>query len=721
MKTTLLILFSTCFGLLAQAPPTNGDGSDPALRDAILRAIVRGEPATNADAVSGAAAPVVPVPGAPPATAPANVFARQAAEPPPAAGPGPASVAPQPAFAAQPAAPPAPPEEATNYVDFPGIDINTFLDIYADQVGRTVLKAASLQAPPITLHTEKPLTHTELVEAMKTVMEMNGVTVINLGTNFVQAMMAQEALASPAEFSTTDGKDLPNSGQYIVQIVPLKYVKPSAMVQVLQPFSKTQNLLPLDDNQMLIIRDYAYNVKRMLELVAQVDTEVSSEFQQEVIPIKYAHAEDIANVLSSLGGSVTSGMPGNAGGTPASGGTRGGAPGGGLGGGYGGVNGQVSGTGAPLGGTTSTTATAGSPNQSFQDRLRKAVQGISGGSADFKLFTGVTKILPDSRANALMVFANDSDMKTIKKIVSQLDVILPQVLIEAIIMEVNLDDEQTLGVSYLQGPNPTQSGKFTGIGALNNGSFLSGGNFVSSGTNGASGLPSGLSYAASFGNNFDATVTAIATDSRVNVLSRPRIQTSHGIPAELQVGNTIPYVSQTYGGGLAGGTQSSYQQTFVGIDLQVTPLINSDGLVVMSINQDVEQLGPTTDINGTPVPSTTKRSATATVSVRDRDTVILGGFISSSKTKANSGVPILKDIPILGAAFRSSSDSIQKVELIVLIRPKVLPTPESAAIAARDERNRMPLVKAAERDYRLDENKRLKEADKIVVPDERSN
>ena len=730
VKTTLLILFSTCFGLLAQAPPTNGDGSDPALRDAILRAIVREEPAANGAAVPGATAPaastatapVVPVPGAPPANAPANIFARQAAVPPPAAGPGPATVASQPAVAAQPATPPAPPEEATNFVDFPGIDINTFLDIYADQVGRTVLRAANLTAPPITLHTEKPITHTDLVEAMKTVMEMNGVSIINLSSNMDQALMAQEALASAAEFSTTEGKNLPNSGQYIVQMVPLKYVKPSAMVQVLQPFSKTQNLLPLDDNQMLIIRDYSYNVKRMLELVAQVDTEVSSEFQQEVIPIKYAHAEDIANVLSSLGGSVTSGMPGNAGGTPASGGgSRLGGPAGGLGGGYGGANGQVSGTGAPLGGTTSTTTTASAPNASFQDRLRRAVQGITGGSSDFKLFTGVTKILPDSRANALMVFANDADMKTVKKIVSQLDVILPQVLIEAIIMEVNLDDERNLGVSYLQQNQSTPGNYFKGIGAINNGTFLNRSSFTGLGTNGASALPGGLSYAAAFGNDFDATVTAIATDSRIDVLSRPRIQTSHGIPAELQVGNTIPYVSQTYGGGLAGGTQSSYQQTFVGIDLQVTPLINSDGLVVMSINQDVEQLGPTTDINGTPVPSTTKRSATATVSVRDRDTVILGGFISSSKTKANSGVPVLKDIPGLGALFRSSSDSIQKVELIVLIRPTVLPTPESAAIAARDERNRMPLVKAAERDYRQDENKRLKEADKIVVPDERSN
>ena len=706
VKTTLLILFSTCFGLLAQAPTSTGDGSDPALRDAILRAILRGEPATNAGAASGTVTPATPAFGA---TVPGTVLAQQAAVPPAAPRAGTPPFATQSAFAAQSAEPAALPEEATNDVEFPGIDVNTFLDVYGGLVGRTVLRPAALTAPPITLKTEKPLTHTELVEAMKTILEMNGVTVINLGTNFVQAMNAQDALAAAPEFSTKDGKDLPNSGQYIVQIVPLKFVKPSAMADVLKPFSKTQNLLPLDDNNMLIIRDYSYNVKRMLELVAQVDMEVQGEFQQEVIPIKYAQAEDIANALSSLGGSTTTGIPRSGGG-----GSRGGGPSGGPGGST-----AVGALGSPTGTTTPVSAPSTAPAQSFQQRLRAAVNGISGGSTDFKLFTGVTKILPDERANSLMVFANDADMKTIKKIVGELDVFLPQVLIDSIIMEISLDDETDLGVSYLQ-TAPTTSGKFTGIGALNNGTFLSTSAIQSVGTN-AGGLPGGLSYAAVLGNNFDATVTAIATDSHINVLSRPSVQTSQNVPAEFKVGNTIPYINNTFNGGLNGGTQSSYQQTFVGIDLNVTPLINSDGLVSLDITQDIQQLGPTTEINGTAVPSTTERYAKATVSVKDRDTVILSGFISNTKSKSNSGVPLLKDIPLLGAAFRSSSDSLQRVELIILIRPKVLPTPEAAALAAKDTRDRMPLIKQAERDYRVDENKRLKEADKIIVPEERAN
>jgi general secretion pathway protein D len=202
------------------------------------------------------------------------------------------------------------------------------------------------------------------------------------------------------------------------------------------------------------------------------------------------------------------------------------------------------------------------------------------------------------------------------------------------------------------------------------------------------------------------------------VLSRPTIQTSHGVPASLQVGDTVPEVSGTYFGGINGQASSQYQQTFVGINLQVTPLINPDGLVVMDILQDVQQLGPSTIIDGNPVPTTSKRTAQATVSVRDRDTIILGGMISTSKSTSRSGVPFLKDIPGLGYLFRSTVDSSKRVELIVLIRPTVLPTPEAAALVAAHRRDKMPGIKAAEREERLDENQRIKESDKIKLPKE---
>ncbi len=780
MKTTLLILFSTCLGLLAQTPGTNdGDAANTALRDEILRRAVRGESldgASNAALAATAApaqaasnvnvttavppippgatpaptaagvvipAPVVvtPSPAAPTMTAPAVVGPGAMPSPmPPTVGrrfrPGGVPPFGQPpggvpsGFAAVPAPGMAaksgePEEQATNVIEFPSIDINTFLDVYASEVGRTVLRSPTIGNPNITLQTQRPLTKTELIEAMDTVLAMNSITMMNVGSNFVKAVPMAEAGANAAPFrdAAEKAEGLGNLDQYVSQIVQLKYAKPSEVVPVITPLAKIPgNIFPIDSSQILIIRDYAGNVKRMMELIAQVDVIVPLDFESEVIPIKYAKAADIASALTSLGASAGSGIPGGSGAGPAGSSPRLGGIGG-AGGGVGGAGGYNPGGYAQgslgAGGAGGLGTTGGAPRTaSFADRLRGAVSSLGGGGqGEIKIF-GQTKIIPDERTNSLLIFAGKQDMQTIKDIINKLDVVLAQVLIDAIIMEVTLDNSRDLAVSYNQVTPSSPGNYFKGIGAINNGTFLNGANFAGTGSNALSGLPSGLSYLANFGQDFDATITAVATDSRVKVLSRPRIQTSHAVKAELQVGNTVPYVTGTYFGGINGQASSQYQQTFIGLDLQVTPLINADGMVVMDINLNVQQLGPTTTIDGNAVPTTTQRSASATVSVKDRETIILGGFISDNVTSSHGGVPLLMDLPVLGYLFRSSNDTKERVELVALIRPTYLPTPESAALFAAQQRDKTPSIKAAERDWRRDENAREKEASKIKVPDE---
>jgi general secretion pathway protein D len=116
-------------------------------------------------------------------------------------------------------------------------------------------------------------------------------------------------------------------------------------------------------------------------------------------------------------------------------------------------------------------------------------------------------------------------------------------------------------------------------------------------------------------------------------------------------------------------------------------------------------------INGTPVPIINQRQASATVAVKDRDTIILGGMISTSQTKTKSGVPYLKDIPLLGNFFRSNANTEERVELIVLLRPTVLPTPEAAAAVANVERMKLPGVRKAEMEIHAQEAARLRQAE----------
>lgn len=794
MKTTALFCLSllalACLTrpALAQAPPPAAQPTGITLdrtdtnRDAILSDILRRTMETNAALFTNpATVPMYePAPGsvtlrpvptrgqnpapAPAATPPAITATPATPTPAPAPAQVPAPAAVQPPGTA-PAAP-AVPEPATatvkaepekliqpKEINFQNAPLESVLLVYAEYLGRTILRPAQLPNPNIILVNQTPLTKIEAIQALDTVFQMNGITMIPVGEKFVEAVPNAQALQEGAKFNSIDPTNLPEAAQYTTQIVQLQHVRPSEIIPVIQPFGKLQGgIVPLDSSQVLVLRDYAVNIKRILEVIKQVDVETPVEIKYEVIPIKYALASEIAGVLGSLtgggGGGVATGVGGattgarggvtsrspsarslgglgTTGGTTGYGGTTGIGGNTGYGGttgiggttGYGGTTGFGGTTG--IGGTTGLGGTGGSQS-AFQDRLRSIVNraATGGASGQFQIL-GEVKIIPDERINALIVFANDQDMAMIKKIISELDVVLAQVLIEAIIMEVSLDDTRNLGVSVGQQPKQFTD-NFRGGGVINNGnnSINSGGNFLGNLiTNGMRTFPNsdGLTYFGQLGDSWNVAVQAIATDSTINVLSRPRIQTSHAIEASLFIGDTVPYVTGTISD-INGGARSQYQQTRVGITLNVLPLINQDGLVVMDISQNIQQLGTAVIIDGNPVPTTTDRSAAAKVAVKDGDTIILGGFISTTKSKSKSGVPILKDLPFLGPLFRSSADVNKRVELIILMRPTVLPSPADAALLAKKERDLLPGVKQAEKQMMDDLEARQKKAGIVPPP-----
>ena len=702
MKTTTLILlvFLTGFGLQAQTPP---------MRPAPQRFNM---PATNVIASAPSGVSAVP-PGLPVPPAPVE------------------SVTPPPSSESKEEMVPA------GDINFQGVDVDQVLDVYARYVGRTLLRAG-LPSAKIVLRTETSLTRGEVIQALQGVLALNGIALINIGDKFVKAVPAAQAGQEAAPFNRDTEAQLPDVGQYVTYIVQLKYVKPTEMTPILQPFAKLQNsILSIDSNGILVLRDNAENVKRMLEMIKQIDVSVPEEFISEVIPIKYAMADDIANALNSLGG-------GGGGGTVAIGGSTATAP--------------ISGIGTRTGGTTtgttgqSTMGTTGQyqPNQSrttangtptsgnsFSQRLNAIINRAASGTTEQIQIFGQTKIIADERSNSLLVFATQRDMQTIKEIISKLDVLLSQVLIEAIIMDVTLGHSWNLGVSAVQNPQTySPSVPIVGGGGMNNGqsffnflqnasssttnSSASGTNLITTivntifsrgagaGTNGASfasSVPSGLSYFGNIGPTWDVAVQAAESDSTVTVIQRPRIQTSQAKPAQFFVGSTVPYITSSYYGGSGIGNSSSYSTLSVGIELDVTPFINPDGLVVMDINQEIDDISGSTTIDGNAVPTTDKRTLSSEIAVRNGDTVMLGGFIRSDKTKSKSGVPLLQDIPIIGNLFTSRSDSKDRQELIVMMRPTVLKTPELAAAQTIKEQHRLPGVSAAAAEDTAYENK----------------
>jgi len=646
------------------------------------------------------------------------------------------------------------------FIQWEGVDLNVVLDIYAKLVHRTLLRGALPQAQIILNANETPLTKTEAIQAIQAVLALNGISVVNMGEKFVKVLPSTDAGGAGGEIDRAGSTNIPALGTYITHVVQLHYVKPTEMMQVITPFAKLNSVIPLDGNGILVIRDYAENVKRMLEMIEQVDVSVPAEYVSEVIPIRYAKVDDIASALNALGGSgggatVSVGTaPGssqisgfsNRGGGMGGMGSMGGVGGsmGGMGGmgGYGGSSYQQGGMGG-IGGNTAFGANrsytgqatpngtpAGGAN-SFQQRLNSIINGTSssgggaggagGNNQPIQLF-GQTKIIPNESSSSLLIYATRADMQVIKGIIDKLDVPLAQVLVEAVIVDVTLGNTFNFGVSAAQ--NPVANGAFIGGGGVNNSSggnpfvefvksvssvtnFIttaSGSNLVGSishvtsiassgSTNGgsfASTLPGGASYFANIGPTWDVAVNAAESDSHASIIQRPRIQTSQAKPAQFFVGDTVPYVTASYGG-YSGYSGNSYSQLSVGVELDVTPFINPEGMVSMDIMQEIDDLNGYTAITGVGnVPNTIKRTLNASITVRDRDTVMLGGFIKSDKSVSKSGVPFLMDIPLIGNLFTSRSDSKDRQELIVLMRPTVLKTPELAAKHTVIEEQRLP-------------------------------
>jgi general secretion pathway protein D len=625
-------------------------------------------------------------------------------------------------------------------IDWTSADVSQVLDVYAKLVNRTILRAALPEAK-IVLHTVTPLTKSEAIQAIQAILALNNISVVNIGDKFVKVAQSDQANSLGAELDRSGTTNLPNMGSYVTHITQLKYVKPSLMVPLIIPFGKLPNsVYAIDDNGILVIRDYAENVKRMLEMIEQIDVSVPAEYISEVIPIRYAKVADISAALNSLGGSG-GGATVSIGSGPSSAPISGfsgrtssgiGGSGGGMGGGIGGGGYQSGGIGgsSPFGSRTTGVGGGANPNgtpatgTTFAQRLNNIINkasgptGGGGGQDQIQLF-GQTKIIPDESSSSLLIFATRQDMAMIKEIIAKLDVPLAQVLIEAVIMDVTIGNTFTFGVSAAQNPAAlSPGGNVLGGGGFNNGnSFMQFLKTVTTTTNAlglitgtstsvtspggsnsvfGNNLLGGASYFANIGPTFDVAVNAAQSDSHASIIQRPRIQTSQAKPAQFFVGETKPYVTSTYNGYNGGGSGNSYSQLSVGVELDVTPFINPDGEVTMEIQQEIDDFNGTTAIAGVgDVPNTIKRTLNTTITVRDRDTVMLGGFIKSDKATSKSGVPFLMDIPLLGNLFTSRNDQKDRKELIVLMRPTVLKTPELAARNTIKETQRLPGVSAA--------------------------
>ena len=284
----------------------------------------------------------------------------------------------------------------------------------------------------------------------------------------------------------------------------------------------------------------------------------------------------------------------------------------------------------------------------------------TGGDVGMSLpFGGAIDIIADDTRNALVILAAPQDYKMVAAALEKLDVVPLQVLIEASILEVTLRDDLNYGVEWFFKNN---FGAKTGRSALDTGS------------SGIAALAPSFSY--TIIDNADqvrVALNALSTESEVNVLSSPTLMVLDNQTATINVGDEIPVPSRQSVSNLdpTAPTVNEIQFRKTGVTLSVTPRVNKGGLVTMEIKQEVSTAVDTTtsDIDA---PTIQNRLIESVVAINSGETVVLGGLIQDTDTEAESGVPGLRRIPLIGRLFSERNEETLRTELVVLITPRVV-------------------------------------------------
>ena len=333
--------------------------------------------------------------------------------------------------------------------------------------------------------------------------------------------------------------------------------------------------------------------------------------------------------------------------------------------------------------------------RSSSDRIRRPTQpGQPGGGQTGQQpaieFTSDVRITADPATNALIVTAVPEDYAILLGVIEKLDVRRRQVYVEAIILEVTLERTRQLGIEVQGGiglPNGTGLSRVN-LGNLNtaltNPGTLSG-LILAAVSERTVTLPDGTTVPAQA-----ALLTALQTENDVNILSAPNILTTDNEEAEIIVGQNVPFVaSRSTSETNLSNTFSTIEREDVGITLRLTPQISEGAIVRMALFEEVSALVPNPELDANAVgPTTTVRSASTTITVKDGQTVVIGGLISDSITAIESKVPFIADVPVIGQFFKKTDNHKNKINLLIFLTPHIIKNEGDAAELSTAERDR---------------------------------
>ena len=337
------------------------------------------------------------------------------------------------------------------------------------------------------------------------------------------------------------------------------------------------------------------------------------------------------------------------------------------------ISGNASGN-TSSGGTSGTqqSSASQSSNQSGASSASDLLGPLSSGGAG--VGTDTIRIIPDTDNNSLLVYGTASEADRVDSMLDQVDISPAEVRIDATIAEVDLDSALQYGTQFFF--------KSGGINAV-----------LSQGTSSA--LDTTFPGFVLSGHGSDAAPLAISmlqSVTKVDVLSSPELMVLDGQAASLQAGDLVPYLAQTSQSTLTSDSQvvNSIDYRETGVILQVTPHVGTDGMVTLDVAQEVSGVESGVTTEGINSPTFSERAVTSRIAVQDGQTVGIAGLISDSDSHGNSGIPYLKNVPLLGDLFGSQDNSRTRKELLVLITPHVIRTQSDAANLTADLQEALP-------------------------------
>ena len=584
-------------------------------------------------------------------------------------------------------------------VNLKDTDIQEFIKFVADVTGTTMVVDPNVKGK-VRVISSKPVTQAELYDLFLSILDVQGYTAVRSG-QVVRIVPSKDARSSPVPL--IENQDLLSNDEYVTQVIRLDNISAAKLIPVLRPLVPQQaHMAAYAPSNAIIISDIRSNIGRIVEIIERMDR--SAIQTTEIIRLKYGVAEDVVSMLNTLEKARQG-------------------------------EGVDSSKDVILVADKRTNSVVVTADEMSVQRIRKLVAYFDSpleqsgnvrvvyleyadATETAEVLTrvmqniarleaggtqrggGESTIEADAGTNSLIITADTDEMAALESVIARLDIRRAQVLIEAIIVEMEMTEGQELGLQWLfandsgfYGGNISNStaqqrrnAELAGALLPDNGSEVIDTRSVAGAL---ASTPGGTLGWGMVDESLTMTVilNALETQGNANILSTPSLLTLDNEEAFITVGQEVPFVTGSYSNtGSANGASNPFQtieRQSVGITLKVTPQINEGDSVVLDITQEVSSISA--QILAASDVITNERKIETKVLANDSDILVLGGLVKDDIQDSTQGVPILSDIPLLGRLFRNDVVSITKSNLLVFIRPTIIRDDQDLAGATAEK------------------------------------